>query len=64
VLELSRSIEIKLDEEWKDKRIKNKKNNNNNKDIINENSLIAGELELGGRRLVIMEALSKNKAGQ
>jgi hypothetical protein len=62
VIELSKSIEGKLDEEWKDARKKVKKNGKNEKAVVSSSSLISAELELNGRRLVIMEAMSKDQA--
>lgn len=59
VLGLSKTIEGKLDEEWTANRKKNKKNKTE-VSVVNSNSLISGELELNGRRLVIMEAMSRD----
>ena len=62
MIELSSSIENKLDEECKQNRLKAKFNKN--KPEINNGvlSVITGELELNGRRLVIKEAMSRNDA--
>lgn len=61
LIELSSSIENKLDEECKQNRLKAKKTKKvqDNKGVI---SVISGELELNGRRLVIKEAMSKEDA--
>ncbi len=64
LIQLSRQIEEKLDVECKEQRIKDRKANkgkitvNNTKGVT---SVIQAELELNGRRLVIMEAMNNNK---
>lgn len=64
VIELSSSIEQKLDEECKQNRLNAKKQKNKQTDNKGVISVITGELELNGRRLVIKEAMSKNEAVQ
>ncbi|CDW89490.1 ribosome biogenesis [Stylonychia lemnae] len=62
LIELSNSIEIKLDEECKTNRLNAKKNKGKLEDNKGVLSVITGELELNGRRLVIKEAMSKSEA--
>ena len=63
MIELSSSIENKLDEECKSNRLQAKKNKDGKKDdnkgVL---SIITSELELNGRRLVIKEAMSRGEA--
>jgi hypothetical protein len=65
LIELSKQIEERLDKECKEQRIKDKKNGS--KDTTSTGtkgvaSIIQAELELNGRRLVVMEAMDKNNA--
>lgn len=69
LIELSASIESKLDEECKASRLKARKEKlKGGKETLTDNkgvlSVITGELELNGRRLVIKEALSRADAAE
>ena len=61
LIELSQQIEQRLDKECKEQRIKDKKAGAKDPAAAKGvTSVIQAELELNGRRLVIMEAMNKN----
>jgi hypothetical protein len=65
VVKLSKQIEEKLDKECKDQRIKDKKDKaakEAQQAAKGVASVISAELELNGRRLVVMEAMTKDDA--
>ena len=61
VLDLSKGVEGKLDVEKKDSR-KKQKYNKKYEEPIDQFGAITADLELNGRRLVVMEAMNKNDA--
>jgi len=59
LLELSRKVEEQMDEERKNARLKK----NTKQDLVSSLSLLKNEIELGGRRLIVKESVSKDEAG-
>lgn len=62
-MQLSQQLEKQLDQEHKDKNKKNKKDTKKKQpdSIIGQSSLLKGELELNGRRLVILPSVARTK---
>lgn len=65
LLELSKNLEAQLNEDYKkkDKMSKKASAKNQDKAILGSSSLLKGELELNGRRLVIMPSVARSKVG-
>ena len=65
LVELSAKVEGELDEEWKKKnaRAMNKDKEDVTEQIMGTGSLLKGELELMGRRLVVMVQVARTKVG-
>ena len=62
-MELSQNLEEKLTEEHKAKD-KASKSKNQDKALLGQSSLLKGELELNGRRLVIMPSVARTRVGE
>jgi len=62
LLEMSRNLELKMDQEHL-KKSKDKKPVKKENSLLGASSLISGELELNGRRLVIIQSVAKSKVG-
>ena len=63
LIELSKQIEEKLDKECKDQRLKDRKEGKKPSADKGVAGVISAELELKGRRLVIMEAMARDENG-
>ena len=67
LLELSQKLEAQLNEEYKrksDKKKKQEKGKNQDQGLLGQSSLLKGELELNGRRLVIMPSVARSRVGE
>lgn len=67
LLQLSQNLEATLNEEYKKKSANKKKvekGKNGKDDLLGQSSLLKGELELNGRRLVIMPSVARGKVSE